>query len=796
MKIIFFFSLCFLATLNLNAQQKVRTQLTGKVTDAKTGQPLAGASIFLSDSRMGTITDSNGVYIFRNLPVGHTIFEVSYAGYKTLVEHLDIKDNSQHDFALTTTMLENEGVTVTAVGSATSIRKAPIPISRVSKSELLGTTSTNIIDALSRQPGINQLSTGPAISKPVIRGLGYNRLIVINDGVRQEGQQWGDEHGIEIDENSVSRIEIVKGPASLIYGSDAIAGVINIITTAPVPSNTLKANFLTSYLTNNKQRSFFGNIAGNESGFNWSAWGDYKAAADYKNKYDGRVFNSKFNEMNFGGYLGVNRSWGFTHLIASKFNQTLGLIEGERDANGNFIKQLPGGMTGLPAESDFNSIDPQVPCQQIHHVKFISDNSFKVGVGRITLNLGWQRNQRQEFGNSDAPDVNDLYFDLKTFNYNAIYHFNEKNHGWTSSIGVNGMQQNNDNRGPEVLIPEYGLFDIGAFIYTSKSIGNTTLSGGVRYDHRMLDSKEYMEGNTLKFSSFTRQFSNFSSSAGISYTPKDNFVLKFNLAQGFRAPSVPELSSNGAHEGTNRYEYGDVDLKSEKSFQADLGMEINSQHVLATANVFYNHLRNFIFYRKLTAAGGGDSLVNVNGDPIPSYEFDQHNASLAGAEFLVDLHPHPLDWLHWQNTLSYVRGIFSDPMGGDKDIPFIPATRWLSELKTELLTKGKTFNKLALHFEVDHTFKQDHPFTAYSTETATAAYTLLNAAISANINSKNKTLFTIYLNAMNLGDVAYQTHLSRLKYTEENQATGRMGVFNMGRNFSIKLNVPLSFTTK
>jgi iron complex outermembrane receptor protein len=796
MKIILLFSVYLLTCTQLYAQQKVRTQLTGKVTDAKTGQPLAGASIVLSDSHAGTITDSNGVYVFKNLPVGHTIFEVSYAGYKTLVAHLDIKDNSEHDFALTTSMLENEGVTVTAVGSATSIRKTPIPISRVSKSELLGTTSTNIIDALTRQPGINQLSTGPAISKPVIRGLGYNRLIVINDGVRQEGQQWGDEHGIEIDENSVSRIEIVKGPASLIYGSDAIAGVINIITTAPVPSNTLKANFLTSYLTNNKQRSFFGNMAGNENGFNWSAWADYKAAADYKNKYDGRVFNSKFNEMNFGGYLGVNRSWGFTHFIASRFNQTVGLIEGERDANGNFVKQLPAGMTGLPTESDFNSVDPEVPYQDIHHVKFISDNSFKVGVGRITVNLGWQRNQRQEFGNPDAPDVNDLFFDLKTFNYNAIYHFSEKNHGWTSSIGVNGMQQNNANRGPEVLIPEYALFDIGAFIYTSKSIGSTTLSGGVRYDHRALDSKEYMQGNVMKFESFTRQFSNFSSSAGISYTPKDNFVLKFNLAQGFRAPSVPELSSNGAHEGTNRYEYGDVDLKSEKSFQADLGMEINSQHILATANVFYNHINNFIFYRKLTSASGADSLVNVNGDLIPSYKFDQHNASLAGAEFLVDLHPHPLDWLHWQNTLSYVRGVFSDPIEGDKDIPFIPATRWISELRTELFAKGKTVNKLALHFEVDHTFSQDHPFTSYGTETATASYTLLNAAISANINSKNKTLFSIYLNSMNLGDVAYQTHLSRLKYTDENQATGRMGVFNMGRNFSIKVNVPLSFNTK
>ncbi|HEU4634237.1 MAG TPA: TonB-dependent receptor plug domain-containing protein, partial [Flavisolibacter sp.] len=264
----------------------------------RTGEPLAGANLVLSDSRTGTTTDSTGFYILKNIPLGHTVIEISFSGYKTLVEHLDLTGNDRHDFSLGSSIIVNEGITVTAVAGATSIRKAPIPVSKVNKTELLSTASTNIIDALTRQPGVSQLSTGPAISKPVIRGLGYNRLVVVNDGIRQEGQQWGDEHGIEIDENSVSRVEIVKGPASLIYGSDAMAGVINIITTMPAPNNSIKGTILSSYSTNNKQRSFFGSIGGNTNGFNWNAWGDYKSAADYKNKYDGRVFNSKFKEHN------------------------------------------------------------------------------------------------------------------------------------------------------------------------------------------------------------------------------------------------------------------------------------------------------------------------------------------------------------------------------------------------------------------------------------------------------------------------------------------------------------------
>jgi iron complex outermembrane receptor protein len=185
--------------------------------------------------------------------------------------------------------------------------------------------------------------------------------------------------------------------------------------------------------------------------------------------------------------------------------------------------------------------------------------------------------------------------------------------------------------------------------------------------------------------------------------------------------------------------------------------------------------------------------VDVNGDLIPAFQFSQHDARLAGAEFLIDLHPHPLDWLHWENTLSFVRGKFTSAIEGDKDIPSIPPTRWISEFRTELFPKGNKIRNLVIHLEADHSFNQNHPFTAYGTETKTPGYTLINAGISGNVISKNRTLFSIYINAMNLGDVAYQTHLSRLKYTDPNPLTGRIGVFNMGRNFSFKVNVPFAF---
>jgi iron complex outermembrane recepter protein len=190
---------------------------------------------------------------------------------------------------------------------------------------------------------------------------------------------------------------------------------------------------------------------------------------------------------------------------------------------------------------------------------------------------------------------------------------------------------------------------------------------------------------------------------------------------------------------------------------------------------------------------GSDSLVAVGGDQIPAYKFDQRNATLYGGELLLDIHPHPLDWFHFENTLSYVRGQFATPVEGVKNVPFIPATKWLSELRAELMKNGKLFKDLHLQFEVDHTFPQNKPFTAFGTETATPGYTLLNTSVSADIKNKNKTLFSIYLMANNLSDVAYQSHLSRLKYTDVNQTTGRSGVFNTGRNFMVRLNIPFVF---
>ncbi|ULQ52593.1 TonB-dependent receptor [Flavihumibacter fluvii] len=765
--------------------------MSGTVVDAKTGHPLAGASVFIADLKTGASTNDQGQYVVNNISLGQHLVEVSYIGYASVSEFVTVSPVTKKDFQLNISVVENEQVVVTGISTATQARRNPTPVTVMRKQELLRSVSTNLIDALSSKPGVSQLSTGPAISKPVIRGMGYNRVIVLNDGVRQEGQQWGDEHGIEIDEQSVQKVEILKGPASLMYGSDAMAGVINILTNVPVQEGMLKGAIVSNYQSNNKLRALHLNLGGNKNGFNWNAYGSLKAAADYRNKYDGPVFNSNFNEKNFGGYAGYNGNWGYSHVLVSNFHQMLGVIEGDRNEAGQFIKLLPGGQEGIPDAADFNSIHPQVPMQEVKHFKIASDNNFQFGAHNLTVNLGYQRNQRMEFGNPDDLNEKELYFDLNTITYSGIFHWKEKK-TWKAAIGVNGLVQNNSNKGLEVLIPEYKMIDAGVFGYLQKTMDKFTLSGGLRFDNRHINAAAFSENGVPKFESLNKDFSNISGSGGISYLVAKSLTFKFNISKGFRAPSIPELASNGAHEGTNRYEYGNKSLQSENSWQIDLGGDYHEDHISMSASLFVNHINNYIYYRKLESVAGGDSLVNGN----LAFKFDQQNATLAGFELEIDIHPHPLDWLHFENTFSYVRGRFATPIEGNRNIPFIPAAHWVSELRADFLRKEKLVRNLSLRLQLDGTFAQGQVFDVYETETKTPGYALLNAGLSADISTKKRTVATLFLNVMNIGDVAYQQHLSRLKYTAENIVTGRTGVYNMGRNFNVKLLIPLSISLK
>lgn len=390
----------------------------------------------------------------------------------------------------------------------------------------------------------------------------------------------------------------------------------------------------------------------------------------------------------------------------------------------------------------------------------------------------------------------ELSFDLKTINYNAQYHLKQKN-DWKLSFGASGMNQQNTNKGEEAIIPDYSLADVGAFAFAQKKWKRFDFSGGVRYDHRLINGKEMLDGTDIKFESFSRNFSNISASAGFTYEFPKTALLRFNIARGFRAPNMAELSSNGAHEGTNRYEVGNKNLLSETSLQVDAGIELNTEHISFTASLFHNSINNYIFFEKQPAVAGGDSILTIDGDDFYLFRFVQQDARLYGMELSLDIHPHPLDWLHFENSFSFVRGQLAKATEGNKNIPFIPAARLFSELRFDLFAhKSKLLRNAYFKTELDHNFAQNNAFTAYNTETATGSFTLLNAGVGGELMHKGKTVAAVYFLVSNIADISYQHHLNRLKYAGENPRTGQTGVYNMGRNFSIKANVPLEFIWK
>ena len=800
--------ICFLLLLNAfmlltSAAIAQQFTLTGKVFDKATGKTLAGASVYLPEIKKGTIANKEGVFTI-NIEQGSHVLEISYIGYATDVQNIQLQKNTTQDFYLNSSVLEGGNVIVTSFLRATSTRRTPTPVTIIKKDELFLGVSSNLIDALSKVPGVSQISTGPAISKPVIRGLGYNRVVVMNDGIRQEGQQWGDEHGIEIDEYNVSRTEVLKLPASLIYGSDALAGVINIISNVPVSEGVIKGNVYSNYQTNNRMMGNHFDLAGNKKGFIWGINYSAKNAGDYKNKYDGNVFNSRFLERNGGGYVGIEKNWGYSQLSFSNFYQHLGIVEGDRADGGQFImlKDVKGiAKEMIVGSEESKSFSPNAPMQKIQHTKYTLDNNIKLGSDRLKATFGLQRNQRMEFGNVLDLNEKELYFDLNTFNYSIQYLKAEKNN-WKNTFGINGMRQTNTNRGEEALVPDYTSFDIGAFYYTQKRTDKTSWSGGLRYDQKYMnyiDPAQFVCPPDMACIALynpvesNKQFNNISGAIGIEHDISAQLTLKLNISRGLRAPSMAELASYGAHEGTNRFEYGNEALISEKSLQFDAAIEWNNEHMSIAGNVFYNTVNDYIFYQKLTAKSGGDSIIVENGDDLYAFAFKQKDAHLYGAELNVDFHPHPLDWLHVENSVSLIRGQFKEALDGSTNLPGIPSARLLSEIRIEMFKKSKAIRNSFINFQLDNVFAQNNPFEGYNTETQTPNYHLINIGFSTQVQRKNKTLFNVSLVGQNMADVAYQNHLNRLKYGPMNEATGRMGVFNMGRNFSLKINVPLQF---
>jgi len=554
-----------------------------------------------------------------------------------------------------------------------------------------------------------------------------------------------------------------------------MGGVINILEQTPARPGTIEGEWISQASTNDRLLNNSLMIEGNQNGWIWRARGTYKTAASYHTPTEW-VYNSGFNEKDYSLTAGVVKKWGYTHLHFSSFNTKIGMVDGIRDSATNQFIDYKGNIV---SESKAKSRTIDVPFQIVNHNKISSTTNLLLGDNQIQISLGYQWNNRKEFG--DNPDAPGLFFHLDTWTYDARY---TRLLGKSLELvgGISGMTQVNRNHGTDFLIPDYDLQDWGGFVYMKKTWEKFTFNLGLRYDFRhikgyplYLDTlgKPAPSGDTL-FTSFGRNFSAFTGSTGMTFRLNKNINFKFNVGRGFRAPNISELSANGLHEGTFRYEIGNPDLNPETSLQIDGEISWDNKYLNMAFNGFYNIIDNFIYYRNING-----EKKEVNGVWYPVYRYVQGNSLLKGFEFELDIHP--IEALHFDNNLDYVWG---SNLSTGVPLPFIPALHLNDQVKWTFKTrKTSALRNPYIQLELETHFAQDRIDVF---ETDSPGYVLLNFNVGTNLKVGNQT-WTLYISGKNVTDEKYYDHLSRLK---------EVGIYNMGQRITFGLVIPFGIYHK
>ena len=657
-------------------------------------------------------------------------------GFSAMLNAQEVKEIKQDSVHKNKPFVLDEVIVSTAFNKIQSQNVMKVEHSTIKELQKKGMAT--LIEGLATIPGVSQVSTGTSIGKPVIRGLSGNRVLVYSQGVRLENQQFGDEHGLGLNDAGVESVEVIKGPASLLYGSDALGGVLYFNPEKFANANTFKADF---------SQKFFSNTLGSNSSLglktsteNWkfSVRGTYDTHSDYKIPNGNRVTNTRYNETDFKTGIGYSNS-KFSSVLRYNFNKLdLGIPE-----NG-IAEQTTSKKTTFPSQAIDNNL------WSLNNIFFFKNS-------KLDVDFGYIDNDRSELAEGNVAV---LHMKLNTFNYDAKYHLPKL--GKIETIfGIQGMNQTNKNSGEEYLIPDATTNDFGIFGTGNYEWKSNVIQAGIRFDNRKIASESHgIIGNEGYFEALDKSYDSFNASLGYKTNLAKDFILRANLASGFRAPNLAELTSNGVHEGTNRYEIGNPNLKTEQNVQSDLNLEYKNSHFEFFANGFYNNVNNYIY----TSPAG----TQINGFDV--FDYVQNNARLFGGEIGLHFHPHPLDWLHLESSFETVTG---KKQNGDY-LPLIPANNWNNTIRTEFNIKNWLEDGFA-SVNVSSTFNQNN---VSGFETKSNGYTLVNLGFGGKIKF-GKTAFDINLNGNNLFDKTYIAHLSRLKTD---------GIPNIGRNIVLGLN--------
>ena len=729
---------------SLNAQNKI----VGKITD-QNNLPLPGATIFISDMNKGTISDKIGKYELINIPNGKNRIQYSFVGFANRIETVELSGETiELNILLRQTAVEADEVVVSGVYNSTQHDNA-VKIEVLKLDPHTVKTTPNFSEVLTQVPGVDMISKGSGVSKPVIRGLSMNDILVLNNGVRFENYQYSSHHPLGIDEFGIEDVEIIKGPASLLYGSDAIGGVINFIKEKPAPVGNILGDYNLQLFSNTLGMTNNLGIKGASKRFFGGVRVGQKTNSDFLQGGGTFVPNSRFNEMSVKANTGYTDKIGTFKLFYDFNNQKLGLVEDE--AIGEITER---------------GRDNNIWYQELNTHLLSSQNKLYLGRFKLDVNSALQNTELIHYGD---VDVYEIQMRLSTLTYEARLHLPSKENS-EYIIGFQGINQTNTNLNdretkllPDAVTNNYSAFGLLRYTFFKK----LKLQTGVRYDNKSISTQAIgSPSDPMTYrAALDKYFGSFSGSFGATYNFSEKLLFRANYAAAYRTPNYAELTSNGQHE--LRYEIGDNNLVPENAYEMDLSIHYHKDNFTFDLAGFYNIINNYIF-------------ISPTGDTTSSgiyiYKYEQANSALLGGEAGLHIHPKPIEWLHFETTFSSVIG----KQDNGNYLPFVPAHKLRIELRAEkenLLFLQKAF----VSFYTTTALNQKN---AAPDELTTSGYSFLDLSIGGNIKIQYQ-LMSISISANNLFDRKYIDHLSTLK---------EVGFFNPGRNIALSLRIPFSIT--
>ena len=732
---------------------------------------------------------ADGGFIIPNLLPGAYTLQVTNIGYQPLTQTVTLTATINHlKFFLTPSTTQLQGVEVAGWRQAQAQKAQSVTTVSVSRAQLEKQSSNTFVNGLQKIPGVNAINTGVGIAKPVIRGMSFNRVIVNDRGIKQEGQQWGADHGLEIDQFDPDRVEIVKGPAALLYGSDGLGGVVNILPPILPAKNTIKGSFLSTYKSNNHLFGTSTMIEGNQNDwvfrgrFSTQDFADYRVPADeftYNRfilpLYNQELKNTAGRERNASAMVGVRRPWGSATLSISNFSQRAGLF---------------AGALGIPREyqltSDGDTRDIDTPSQKTDHFKAIANINWLFGDGWLEADIGYQKNYRREIsqphahGKGPRPEGTDaLILTLQTYTANFRYH-TTPHHRLKSTYGLQAQYQQNVRGGFEHLLSNFTAGGFGVYTQQTYTLNpSLTTNAGIRFDIANRDIERYAApiyedeqsiiGYDERNAAINRTFSNLSGAFGLSYHSEKPWQAKLNFGSSFRVPTAPELSANGIHHGTFRHEVGDSTLNTERGWQADIHWSYVWNKLTLNITPFYNYFNNYIYL-------GPTSRFSNLPEGGQVYRYQQNNAIFTGAEASVEYEL--VNHIHIQSGYEYVWARNIDTGLG---LPFTPPMSVFGELSYEKTWQERTLETLYFTLFVQRFASQNH---VDRNELATPGYTLTNFTAGTRVKIGRQPIHINFV-IQNLFDTRYLNHLSRYRL---------LNLPEQGRNFNVLVKVP--FTVK